>query len=115
MVGNACSNASATLTISFTANAPDAGTSGTLNLCGSAAPVALISGLGGTPDATGTWTRQSTGATVPANFDPATGTPGVFVYTVPGTAGCPSVSSTVTVTVTPAANAGTNGTLSVCA
>jgi hypothetical protein len=114
-VGNACLNASSTLTIGFTPNAPDAGTDGTLNICGNAAPVPLVSSLGGTPDANGSWTNQATGLPVGANYDPSAQAPGVFVYTVPGSGGCPSAQATVTVTEVAAPNAGVNGALSVCA
>ncbi len=114
-VGNACMNVSANLTVSFTAGTPDAGVDSTLKVCGNSAPVALITGLGGTPDLTGTWTRQSNGAAVGPNYDPATQAPQVFVYTVPGGGGCASASATVTVTEVPPANAGTSRSISVCA
>ncbi|MCO6482226.1 MAG: hypothetical protein J5I62_05485, partial [Flavobacteriales bacterium] len=113
-VGNACTHATATLNITFTTNMPDAGVDGTLNLCGNGAPVALATGLGGTPDATGSWTRQSDGAAVGPNFNPAIDAPGAYVYTVPGIGGCASASATVTVSVVAPANAGTNGALTVC-
>ncbi|HMN05527.1 MAG TPA: hypothetical protein PKD45_07355, partial [Flavobacteriales bacterium] len=113
-VGNACSNATATVTVSFTASNPNAGVNGSLNVCANSAPVALITGLGGTPDLTGTWTRQSDGAAVGPNFNPATQAPGVFVYTVPGAGGCASASATVTVSVIQPSNAGANGTLATC-
>ncbi|MGB6047276.1 MAG: hypothetical protein WBG34_06705, partial [Flavobacteriales bacterium] len=114
-VGNACTNVSATVTVSFTTGTPNAGSDGTLNVCSNSAPVPLITGLGGMPDATGAWTRQSTGAAVGANYDPATQAPGVFVYTVPGSGGCASASATVTVTEVAAPNAGTSTSISICA
>ncbi|HRQ84423.1 MAG TPA: hypothetical protein PLV70_04855, partial [Flavobacteriales bacterium] len=113
-VGNACSNASSTVTVAITNSNPDAGTSGALTVCGSAAPVPLTNGLGGTPDAGGTWTIQATGVPVGPNYNPATQAPDVFLYTVLGVGGCPSATATVTVTEQAPANAGTNSTLAFC-
>ena len=115
IVGNACMNVSATLTVNFTAGTPNAGVDSTLKVCGNSVPVPLISGLGGTPDATGTWTRLPGGTPVGPNYDPATQGPGVFQYTVPGGGGCAAATATVTVTEVAPANAGTSSSVSVCA
>jgi hypothetical protein len=91
---------------------PDAGTDATIDFCENAAPVALSTLLGGTPDAGGAW---SLGAmAVAATFTPATGTPGAYVYTVSGTAPCPSAQATVTIGVSATADAGGNGVLTLC-
>ncbi|HRO97928.1 MAG TPA: hypothetical protein PLN54_00670, partial [Flavobacteriales bacterium] len=111
VVGNACDNASATVTVS-SAGGPNAGTNGTLTVCSNGAPVALIGQLGGTPDAGGTWSGPS--PVVGGLYAPATMTPGIYTYTVTGVAPCANVTSTVTVTENAAPNAGTNGSLAFC-
>lgn len=94
--------------------APDAGSNGVVALCSSAPAYALVNALGGTPAPNGTWTDPFT---LPHgnSLSPATDAAGDYTYTVPGTAPCTSASSTVTVTIATAANAGTGGTLSLCA
>ncbi|MEO8068619.1 MAG: immunoglobulin domain-containing protein, partial [Flavobacteriales bacterium] len=107
-----CGNASAALTVSETANA-NAGTNGTLSICSNAAPADLFSHLGGSPQATGTWSAPGGGAHSGV-YDPAVDGPGVYTYSVAGAPPCGSASATVTVTETVAANAGTNGTITLC-
>ncbi len=111
-VGNGCQTDAATVAVSATGG-QNPGTDGTLDLCSNSASVALISGLGGSPQAGGTWSGPS--AVVGGMYVPATMTPGAYVYTVPGVAPCPPASATVTVSESVAPNAGTNGTLTVCA
>ncbi|MBL7963046.1 MAG: gliding motility-associated C-terminal domain-containing protein [Flavobacteriales bacterium] len=106
-----CANASATVTVTETA-APNAGTSGTLDICSTAGAASLFAQLGGTPQAGGAWSGPS--AVVGGLYDPTTMNPGVYTYTATGTGGCANASATVTVTETAAPNAGTNGTLDVC-
>ncbi|HVT84949.1 MAG TPA: T9SS type A sorting domain-containing protein, partial [Chitinophagaceae bacterium] len=94
--------ATATVTVTVQA-APNAGTDGTLKVCAGHTPTTteLFNALGGTPDAGGTWSGPVSG---------------VYTYTVAATASCTvAATATVTVTVQAAPNAGTNGTLKVCA
>src|SRR5206468_389949 len=97
-------DATATVTVSEQAQ-PNAGTNGTLTICAGSTVTAsqLFAQLGGTPDAGGSWSPALAGA-------------GVYTYTVLATAPC-TVNATATVTVTAQAqpNAGTNGTLTICA
>jgi len=111
VVGNACDNASATVTVS-SAGGPNAGTNGALTVCSNGASVPLIGQLGGTPDAGGTWSGPS--PVVGGLYAPATMAPGIYTYTVIGVAPCANVTSTVTVTENAAPDAGTNGILTLC-
>ncbi|MCK0127022.1 hypothetical protein MWU76_21720, partial [Gelidibacter sp. F2691] len=47
-------------------------------------------------------------------FDPAKDAAGIYTYSVSGITPCGDSSSTVTVTVNPLSNAGTNGNLVLC-
>ncbi|MBK9195941.1 MAG: hypothetical protein IPO17_13400 [Flavobacteriales bacterium] len=112
-VGNACASATATVTVTETAG-PNAGANGTLNTCANNPASSLFAALGGTPQAGGTWTAPG-GAAHGANYDPAVDAPGIYTYTVAGVAPCGNATATVTVTEVAGPNAGTNGTLTVCA
>lgn len=95
----------ATQTVNVVVNAPaSAGTNGTLTICaGSTVNAAqLFAQLGGTPQAGGNWTPAFAGA-------------GVYTYTVNGIAPCTNATATVTVSEQAQPNAGTNGTLTICA
>lgn len=92
---------------------PDAGTNGGITTCASDAAFSLFALLGGTPDPGGTWTDPSGGATT-GSFDPSVSSAGIYLYDIPGTAPCVSAQASVTVTVNPSPNAGTDGTLSIC-
>ena len=80
--------------------APNAGTDGVLTICEGIAPTAsaLFAQLGGTPDVGGTWSNVGL----------------VYTYTLAATGTCPGDTATITVTVDPAPNAGTDGTLTIC-
>ncbi|MCB9169815.1 MAG: gliding motility-associated C-terminal domain-containing protein [Flavobacteriales bacterium] len=93
---------------------PDAGSNGSMDLCTSAPPAPLFNALAGNPDVGGTWAGPG-GIVANSTFDPSTDPPGVYTYTVNGTAPCPATTADVTVTTTPASDAGGPGTLSVCA
>ncbi|MBL7950572.1 MAG: T9SS type A sorting domain-containing protein [Flavobacteriales bacterium] len=95
----------ATNTVNVVVNAPaNAGTNGTLTICaGSTVTTSqLFAQLGGTPNAGGTWSPALAGA-------------GVYTYTVTGSAPCANATATVTVSEQAQPNAGTNGTLTICA
>lgn len=113
VVGSApCPNGTSTVTV--TENAlPIAGTNGTVTVCSNAAAFSLPAQLGGSPGAGGVWTAPG-GAVHGAGYDPAVDVPGVYTYTLTGTAPCPNAAATVTVNENLAPNAGANGTLSVC-
>ncbi|MBK8225596.1 MAG: gliding motility-associated C-terminal domain-containing protein [Flavobacteriales bacterium] len=106
-----CLGSSATVTI--TENAPaDAGSDGSITACDVGAAQSLFAALGGAPQAGGTWSGPS--AVAGGNYDPATMTPGAYIYTVNGVAPCTNASATVTVTETSSPNAGTNGSATAC-
>ncbi|MEZ4756400.1 MAG: PKD domain-containing protein [Flavobacteriales bacterium] len=97
-------------------NAVDPGTSAVISACASAPAIDLFTSLGGTPTAGGTWTAPG-GAAHSGSFVPGADVPGIYTYTVGGAGACggATVSSTVTVNVSPVADAGTSSSLSVCA
>ncbi|WP_198146891.1 T9SS type B sorting domain-containing protein [Maribacter thermophilus] len=83
---------------------PDAGSNGALTICKDekVTEAQLFAQLGGDPDTNGTWS-------------PAPDGPGTYTYTVPATAPCTvDDTSTVTVMEQAKANAGTDGTLTIC-
>ncbi|MBK7944238.1 MAG: hypothetical protein IPJ85_02515 [Flavobacteriales bacterium] len=103
-VSNACGNVNQNVAVVVN-NPPNAGTNGTLTICAGSTVTAaqLFAQLGGTPDAGGSWSPALAGA-------------GVYTYTVAAIAPCTgSATATVTVTAQPQPNAGTNGTLAICA
>ena len=106
-----CPNTSASVIVTE-ALAPDAGTNGSLALCTTAAPVALFASLTGA-QAGGNWTAPG-GAAFSGTFDPAIDAPGLYTYTLAGTAPCVNDQSTVAVSVTAAPDAGTDGSLTLC-
>lgn len=111
-----CTNANAILEATVN-DAPDAGVSGEMAVCAGSPPVSLFDGLSGDPDLNGTWTEDSpTGQLSGEFFNPIGLPPGVygFTYTVPAIGPCPEAVSTVQVTIVPALNAGTNGSITVC-
>jgi gliding motility-associated-like protein len=92
---------------------PNAGTNGSLTICSNAPSQDLFGSLGGTPQFGGVWTPALVSGT--GVFNPAVDAAVVYTYTVTGLAPCGSTSATVTVGITQAPNAGTNGTLTLCA
>ncbi|MGJ8591292.1 MAG: gliding motility-associated C-terminal domain-containing protein [Aquaticitalea sp.] len=106
-----CLDATATVTVTI-APPPNAGTNGAVNFCGNGAPTDLFDSLGGTPETGGTWSPALSSGT--GLFDPNLDSAGVYTYTVTGTPPCLDAIATVTVTLTPPPNAGTNGAVTFC-
>ena len=79
-----------------------------ITVCSSDTAFALVDLLPGA-DPSGTWSNAS------GWFNPATDVAGVFLYTVDGPAVCPTAAATVTIQVNTAPNAGTAGSLTLCA
>ncbi|HLV93418.1 MAG TPA: gliding motility-associated C-terminal domain-containing protein [Aequorivita sp.] len=92
--------------------AADAGLDSSLDLCESDNPIDLFTILGGTPDSGGTWSPTLSSGT--GIFDPQVDPPGVYTYTVSGTSPCADDSAIVTITITPAADAGLDGFIDLC-
>ena len=106
----------ATVTVNYS-TLPNPGINGSIAVCASNPPFSLISVLGGTPQTTGgTWFNPSF-SIVPggsnAQFNPASSAPGNYIYSLTG-AGCPPVSSTVSISIVPLPIAGTNTTVTRC-
>src|SRR5690606_8298565 len=73
----------------------------------------LFASLNGTPEAGGTWSPALASGT--GIFNPAVDVAGSYTYTVKGLSPCGEASAQVRVSVTPAADPGTNGSLTICA
>lgn len=110
-----CSGDASNVLVSVVATT-DAGTNGTLNACTSQSNIDLFSGLGGTPYGGGAWIDDdATGALTAGYFNASLTAAGTYDFTyVIAAGGCPNDSATVSVTVTEATSAGTNGTLASC-
>ncbi|MBK7484044.1 MAG: gliding motility-associated C-terminal domain-containing protein [Flavobacteriales bacterium] len=106
-----CVSVSSTVTITLV-QPPNAGTDGSLTLCISSPATSLFTSLNGSPNAGGTWSGPS--PVVGGQFDPATMTAGDYLYTVNGTAPCPSASATVSVSVATNPDPGTPGAATLC-
>ena len=97
-------------------NAPNAGSDNTITVCSNGSATNLFALLGGSAQSGGTWsgTTSLTGGSL-GTFTPGTNSAGTYTYTVNSTSPCTgSDQATVIVTVNTAANAGTNGSISVC-
>ena len=104
----------ATVAVTIT-TLPSAGTDSATNLCIAQAPVNLFERLGGTPDMGGTWTDPNNnpfGTGDEAVFNPASGTAGIYTYTI-GTATCNST-ATIDVTISNSADSGVDNTIVFC-
>lgn len=105
-----CPNASSTVTVAEVA-APVAGTSASTTVCSSDGPFNMTLRLGGSPQP-GTWTFN--GDPHSNIFVPGVDAPGVYIYTVAGTAPCSPGTASLTVNVNQAVDAGGNGDTTVC-
>src|SRR5690606_19803168 len=116
-----CGDASADVAVTVEP-IPEPGSNGAINLCetelATMGDIDLFDALGGTPDTTGTWTGPlptTNGhlGTVDAGTLALAGSPYVFTYTVDSDT-CDPSTSTVSITIMPPPDAGTNGTLVLC-
>ncbi len=91
---------------------PVAGINATITLCSNGGVQDLFALLGGSPQSGGTWSPLLASGT--GIFDPTIDTAGNYIYTVAGTPPCVNDTSLVSVTIIPAANAGTDGNANLC-
>jgi gliding motility-associated-like protein len=91
-----------------------AGIDNTFSICESILPVNLFDSLGVSPDAGGIWI----GPSVLTNGDQGTFTTsnsnGIYGYVITGAGGCPNDTAFVDITVGALADAGGDGTISIC-
>jgi len=114
VAGNAsCPDASAVVVITIN-QAVSAGTSGQMTVCSDGQAVPLFNALGGTPNTGGTWASPPDNAPFSGTLDPATAQPGNYIYTVHGSAPCPSATAQVTVVIVQAPDAGNDSTVVLC-
>ncbi|MBL7940038.1 MAG: gliding motility-associated C-terminal domain-containing protein, partial [Flavobacteriales bacterium] len=106
-----CAAAMANVTVSVTQE-PNAGDDAILNLCIAGSPIDVFPSLGGASPG-GIWTGPG-GTPFDGTFTPGTSPSGDYVYTVAGTAPCPSASATVTVNQLSDPDAGGDGTMTLC-
>lgn len=107
-----CANDLATVTVTQNSTV-DAGGDGASTVCSDGPNVDLFSLLGA-PDMGGAWTAPGGGATN-STYTPGASSPGSYTYTVVALAPCADDQSTVTITQNDPVNAGTDGTVTVCA
>jgi len=91
---------------------PVAGSNANLAICSAGAPQDLFLLLGASAQAGGTWSPPLASGT--GVFSPALDAAGAYVYTVAGTPPCVNDTALVTVSIVPAANAGTDGIANLC-
>lgn len=102
-----------TASVTVTVNTPaNAGSDGTLTVCSNSTGVNLFNSLGGTPQTGGIWSPALASGT--GVFNPAVDAAGTYTYTVAGIAPCASDSATVTVSITPSVNAGSDAAVTIC-
>jgi len=92
--------------------APDAGADASASICGNNLPTNLFPLIAGAP-AGGVWTGPG-GTPFAGVYDPQVHDPGVYIYTVAGTAPCPSDAATVTVTESVPPFAGIDAAITLC-
>ena len=106
-----CIDDTATVTVIVT-NGPEAGTDNSLIVCVNNPSQDLFLLLGPTAQSGGTWSPAMISGT--GVFNPAIDPQGNYVYTLSGTLPCSNDFATISVTVNPIPNAGTNGTKIFC-
>jgi len=107
-----CTNDTAAVQVSIVV-AANAGISDSITLCSSGPVIGMIGHLGGTPGETGSWTAPD-GSAFGAAFHPGVDVPGVYLFTVAGTAPCPDAHATLSIAVNTMPNAGLDGSLALC-
>jgi gliding motility-associated-like protein len=107
-----CVSVSSTVLVS-TVQPPFAGMDAILPLCASSPSTPLFPSLGAGAQNGGTWTAPG-GGIFGGSFDPALHTAGGYTYTVEGVTPCPADAATISVTVEPLPDPGTNGSATVC-
>ncbi len=108
-----CEDASATVTVTIIPP-PDAGLDGLLEICeDDTNTYDLFDSLNGTPETGGTWSPAlASGSGI---FNPSLDSEGIYTYTIiSNVPACEDASATVTVTLAPAPDAGTNGSIEIC-
>ncbi|MBK9194101.1 MAG: gliding motility-associated C-terminal domain-containing protein [Flavobacteriales bacterium] len=95
------------------ATQPDAGPDASTIVCSSDPAFGLSTLLGANAGAGGTWT-DAFGNVVPGIFDPAVDPGGTFTYSLIGAPPCTTDAAAITVSVSAALSAGTNGSTTVC-
>ncbi len=110
---NPCSTTSqASVTVSIQ-QLPDTGMDAAIDICITDSPIDLFMTLGGTPDSGGTWSPALDSGT--GVFDPTIDADGNYTYSITPTAPCTTTpSSTISVTLSLPADAGTNGAVDLC-
>ncbi len=97
----------------FVVQPSNAGTDGSTSICGAAFPLTLFNLLGGNPPVGGTWVAPD-GSPSTGEYTPGASLPGPYAYVIAGTTPCPNDTAFVTVTETPAADAGESTSLQLC-
>jgi len=108
-----CADDLATITITVDPQ-PDAGTGGPFTVCSTDAAIALSTLLGGSPQPGGGWTDPN-GQAFSGTFTPGLSLDGGYTYTVGTGPPCGIVTATLTMTTELAPQAGSNGTVTICA
>ncbi len=113
VTGNSpCVNATANATV-LIAPVPNAGGDASTVQCSSGGAFVMTELLSGSPQGNGIW-RGPSGDVVPAAFIPGSGAAGVYTYTVEALAPCVDDVAELTITISEAANAGSNGAIVIC-
>jgi gliding motility-associated-like protein len=107
-----CIDDSATVNVTIITE-PNAGESGTVDICDNGDIIFLFDFLQGTPELGGTWSPTPASGT--DEFNPAIDPSDQYTYTIAGIDPCSNASATVEVTIlVSVADAGENGSVEVC-